>query len=573
MESPGLPWSPPQSPAPRFHFPFGATLQSQPPPPINFTSAGAPRFLKYAGLEAPKMTDLAPTRVTKTWPLHAKDVAASINLAQLRVLGRESPALLDALKWLDDPSRYHKLLRNGPPTRNATSTLTTEDMTILVDLRKYDLVDETEVKAFCNAFTIPEYAKIRRRHIIEPIINDLIKDAHGEVKLPTKSDVSSGLRRYSILLDAASFFDQFGLSTSVSKFFCVRHGTQLYSFKTLPMGFKKSCLVAQLTAQELLKFHTPGVFKVAYIDNFMFSADTIPELLKAVKQFRERCKLVGVILNAYENSLGDDQNILQSFDFLGCHYNTTAEDRTLWTRTNTKKTLDKLQAAVNLLEATRPLTWRQQAAIYGILFFAESTAPLPGVGLSEYFDALHHLRSNVATTTAWNKRAPPLKGTVLSQLSAWSNEALKNTPFLFNATNKLVPDIDIFVDASSAGWGAVIRSSTGVAEHRGTWTPEDAVRWNLQSSVATEPLAMRKAILAVHSSVHTPNNAYIRVHVDHQGLAFAFGRGHSRVASYNEAIRYVKSLLPPSTVVEVFFVAGVDNGQADRLSRWDKTTG
>jgi hypothetical protein len=49
--------------------------------------------------------------------------------------------------------------------------------------------------------------------------------------------------------------------------------------------FHKSCTIAQLTAQLLLDFRTDNVFKIAYIDNFLFSAG--PILKRSRKQVGE----------------------------------------------------------------------------------------------------------------------------------------------------------------------------------------------------------------------------------------------------------------------------------------------
>jgi hypothetical protein len=251
----------------------------------------------------------------------------------------------------------------------------------------------------------------------------------------------------------------------------------------------------------------------------------------------------------------------------------------MWERSNTEKTLEKITAAMDLVSSGEATTYRQQAAIFGILFFAESVAPLRGTGLADYFDALNHLRTDIASTSRWNAKAPLLRFEVARQLLSWCGAAQRNQPTLFKAPGQSDHiDLDIYVDASAKGWGAVARSSTGCKAHGATWSDEDHQLWNLHSSVAAEPLAFRRAVCAAFSTIDSPQR--IRVHVDHHSLVFAFERGHSRVRAYNEAVKAVKEALPASCSIEVCFVAGRHNTDADAISRnstllreWQTTKG
>ena len=152
---------------------------------------------------------------------------------------------------------------------------------------------DNALSSFVMVFTVDEVSKVRRRHIFEPILNDLINLIQS----------MRFIRRYSVLLVASSFFDQFGLAPAVSKYFCIHGpGGKVMSWRTLSMGFNKSCLIAQLTAEWLIDLvDMKSVSACPYI-NFLFSADSRAELLAAVRTFRMRCAAVGVILNEAEDT-------------------------------------------------------------------------------------------------------------------------------------------------------------------------------------------------------------------------------------------------------------------------------
>lgn len=535
--------------------------------------ATAPRFIRYLGMEAPKTTEIKKRsdkpRNDLSLPLHAKPVDGAIDLGALLRMARAQLAtpLLSALRWLYDESLYTQLLLHKI-ARQGGCSLTDDDLDILISLERYEEISDAEAAAFCRAFTVDETSKNRRRHILEPLINDLVCGS-GEIELPTKTTIRAGLKRYTILLDAASFYDQFKLDPKVRRFFCVNSRKGYLQYTTLPMGFRKSCTIAHLTAQLLIDFAAPNVYKTAYIDNFLFSADKKEDVLSAVTTFRQRCAAIGVVLNEGD---GDDRALIkQKFDFLGVAYDCSDDCLENWSSSNTEKTLSKIDLVNSLLDDDK-LSWRQQAACFGVLFFAESVAPLRGAGLSSFFDALAHLRQNIAKTTTWNARAAPFSHQAIGQLREWCRLALLNEAVFFkrpssgqiNDANSTV----LYVDASATGWGCIARTCTGIYSYAGKWSVADHQDFNLLSSVTAEPLALRRAVFAVTSTLRPTSN--ITAFVDHLGLFYAFQRGHSRVRAYNECVQIVKDMC--ASPISVFFVAGISN-EADALSRriWAST--
>ncbi len=273
-------------------------------------AARTPRFITFLGIEAPKLADVmgrSKGRVQHL-PLHAKGDAVRTfrpsPFADLSSLTGKKEAALKSLRWLSDVGLYEDLLaRFALRTAAAdvrdlfagTSRLSPTDVEILRSIRKYELSDD--IRATSNVFAVIEMVKARRRPITEPLINDLLQASDlPPMSLPSTSFVREQMNgcRYFCQLDASAYYDQFELSDLVSAFFGVASGVRQ---RTLPMGFRPSCGIAQSVSETLLDFSVPGVTSAAYIDNFLFWSSSIQALRSAVKQFLERCNSYGVVIN------------------------------------------------------------------------------------------------------------------------------------------------------------------------------------------------------------------------------------------------------------------------------------
>jgi hypothetical protein len=378
------------------------------------------------------------------------------------------------------------------------------------------------------------------------------------IVLPSHAQIREKLGRYSIQFDAASFYDQFLFSKDVRRLFCVKTPRGILAYRTLPMGFRISCAIAQLTIEALLSFHMPSsVSSFGYIDNVLLTGDNLDELLRAASEFRARCQEVGVILNDPDIPLMD--LVSQEFDFLGEHYDCRSWDKRCWTRSNTSKTVEKLEAAADVLRSDRRYTFRQLAAVYGILLYAHNVVDARP---ARFFNALRFYRTlEVHASGRWNALAPPLPLVVKNELMQWLSEAAANRP---QALRTEVPSADatIFVDASEQGWGALVVTPDGSHTIGGPWSDADWATWNLSSSVAAEPLALRRAVM----SVATTTTRHLLIYSDHQPLAWAFATGYAKAFSYNEAVRQLRDMFPQLRVT-ARYIPGDLNRTADAISR------
>ncbi|CUG85049.1 Hypothetical protein, putative [Bodo saltans] len=253
------------------------------------------------------------------------------------------------------------------------------------------------------------------------------------------------------------------------------------------MGFRPSCGVAQRTIEFVCAIDGfPGVTIFCYIDNILISGDDKAEVAAAAAEVRRRCDKVGIQLNALPSEP------TTKIEFLGEVYDTSADSPQHWTRTNTDKTLAKLRAARQAI-TTGKFSCRRAAAVFGALLFASRVAGGP---LAQYFNALRYLRSLAAAADGcWNRLAPPLTKSAYDEILTWLDSALKNEPYPLKAVETQLPATKtIYVDASATGWGAHVITEAASYTTGARWSPADHMRWNLRSSVAAEPLALRRSL-------------------------------------------------------------------------------
>ncbi|PHR97879.1 MAG: hypothetical protein COA68_12070 [Oceanobacter sp.] len=519
-----------------------------------------PRFIEHLGREAPNLADLTGHhRPCLHLPLHAKPVAP-LNVAALLRLPRVKPAVTDALRWLNDAKLYRRLAsRLRAPRQPRPMGLTSADVDIMTTLGRYEDIEEAQVRGLANVFSVVELAKQRRRHILEPILNDaLVVEDFAGISLPTPQSVRAGLRRYSAQFDASSFYDQFELSPEVAAFFAFRVRPGVFRrYTRLPMGFRPACSIAQAIMELLADVDVAGVQAFVYIDNVLFTGDDRDSVLEAGRRFRERGLQCNVTLNDPTVPLADlvDATV---FDFLGAEYDAVAS-----TVRNTTKTEAKLRTALDVLSAPRPPTLRQLAAVFGLLFWGQQITPLR---LAPYFSALRAFRllPLEASQAHWNAPAPPLSPVAHLQLRQWLLLAATRPSRPLIDPPVPTPEFRMWVDASAFGWGAVVERTedSSILRVGRPWSAEDRLVYNIASSVVAEPLGMRRAIAAIATTA----TRAIEVHTDHEPLVCAWRAGRGRVATYNDCLLAVQAAFPELRV-DVQFVAGIANGGADAISR------
>jgi hypothetical protein len=439
---------------------------------------------------------------------------------------------------------------------------------MLAKLRKYEACERAELRAGSNIFAIPEWAKVppRRRVIAEPLLNDrMLQSDFDKVQLPTRKWIRERMAtaKFFCQLDAAAYFDQFGLTPEVASFFGFRTSDgRCWRQRTLPMGFRASCLVAQRVSEFLLDLQCNGVEVAAYIDNFLFFADDEQQMRRALAIFRSRCERAGVRINESTDTIyaacPTEGCKTGAFDCLGERYDLTERTRTL-----TENTRKKVEAALEALteQRTRLVPARRLAAVFGVAFYATQVLD---IFLGPFFDAILFFRqlASGATLQGWNASAPRLTGIAAEQTRLWLLTALAFRPVPIVSTAR-PPQLEITTDASRWGWGAVCRDlETGKIDVAALpWSASDRMRYDVGSSVTAEPLAVvRAACMFVRGDLTA-----VRVASDHSPLVFAGSAGYAKGRQYNDMLCRLHDLFG-NTTFDFVFVPGRDN-KADELSR------
>jgi hypothetical protein len=157
-------------------------------------------------------------------PLHAEPVTA-LNTTALTRMAPTSQSLTRALRWLSDADLYKLIAQRSTPhrTKARPASITAADEEMMRTLGRYAVIEDLHIQGLANVFTVVELQKGRRRHILEPLFNDLMRpDDFDSIALPTFSSIRCNLKKYAVQFDASAFYDQFRLAPGVSRFFAFR---------------------------------------------------------------------------------------------------------------------------------------------------------------------------------------------------------------------------------------------------------------------------------------------------------------------------------------------------------------
>ena len=598
----------------RVHDPYAkvtsVTPKTKPSNPPSYDEAMATardpeRWIQFLGQEPPPIEALPllqPLGDPDELPLMSKAVAGVIDIPLVRgvvasALAQDeslAPHLLgwakqipvglaelatESLRWLHDARRYEELrMAMSAPSRlrkHASCHLPPEDFEMQQMLQKYEAAERMEdraggesgILAWCRIFAVPEWHKDppRRRHIAEPLINDWFAET-PTIHFRSRQDRHQIIRGfgggYAATLDLASFFDQIGLAEAVRPFFGVRYGDRASRMRVLPMGFRPSAQIAQVIAWLLTAgFDSSSARVLTYIDNFLILATTAEEVTRIRSELLARAAMIGAVFN----SEGLDAAPTQQFEFLGEAFDLSAAPAVSLSK-KTRQKLDMLGEGFTGKVVTR----RHLAAVVGLFLFA-SGAGLLDNKVYRWYQALRYYRREIsfpcstATLNPWGQRCGPMNGNEAATFEAWLIELRRNEPRVINADDEAgVTDV-MFVDACDSGWGVVHLRSDGRLEAFETrWSAQDHASWNLLSSVASEPLAISRALCRC---IRPAPGTHAVVYTDHEPVVVSVPSLCAKAYSYWVLQSAVRDLTSRSCVrITLRHIAGIQN-PADGLSR------
>jgi hypothetical protein len=258
---------------------------------------------------------------------------------------------------------------------------------------------------------------------------------------------------------------------------------------------------------------------------------------------------------------------LQAYEFLGEAYDHKAKTRAL-----TKKFVAKAATAYNELQCllasatskTIRMTAKQVFALVGSICYA---AEVLDINLSRSVNLLREhgeIAREAARRGTWH-HATQLTTVAATEAIQLLHIATTNTPVHVTHGRRPPHDtrtnIEIFVDASRWGWGAVVLINGRPLQFSEPWAASEHAAHDLGSSVTAEPLAVRKILCRL--PIATCN---VTVHTDHEGLVWAACRSYSLIPTYNAVLQLRDELLAAQTTVNIEWIPGSKN-PADHLSR------
>ena len=502
----------------------------------SMATTSAPRFLRFLGKEAPSWKEIDPQRSEEKtkMPLHAKDVSGTIKVEQVLKMARD-PRLKklaeESLKWLSDTERYEKMIRGGALHRSKPRWSFDDTQTeILLKLAKYEVGPSV---LGGRAFTVPEERPKgwRLRPVLEPFINDLFTEV-PTVKFLSRAQRHTLYRRanWAATIDFSSYYDQFLLQPEVRKYF----GTGKYRARTLPMGFRAACAVAQATTWVICEIDDrfPNVIVISYIDNVCILGKSREETEAAMKYVLERCKNVGIVVNEDETTLS------QRFEFVGEVIDLRAKKVSL-----SEKTVRKMFAVNKALEDCKEQTddefvnteWscRRAAAAIGIAIYGSA---VQGKKLASNFFVLRYL-ATLARLQTWEAKAPPMTKATFSTLHQWIRSMMANKDCDLWYEDSREPDFELVTDASEFGWAACAVKSSEVQVSAGQWTAQDRQRINVASSVHTEPEGIWRGLCMTVAK----ETRKVLIVTDHMPIVLSGTRGHAKCFVYNELLKKLEA--------------------------------
>ena len=549
------------------------------------TDTVEPRYWRMLGYDAPSWHDIvgdADAAVEKDWPLHVKNVTP-INTSEVLLLPCKHPETKEyfrhAVRWLSDPSLYNADACGKPNIRRTLYTDAQIQTMMEVKIKQYPEARLGPPLSGLFGFPRAECHKKRHRPIFAPDTNrTLLSETLQPMHYRTRADVRRAVHNgeYCVQVDMKSYYDQFLLDESVRRFFVFKHAGRLYSLRTLAMGQRQACEIAQACTWLLVDFEMDeSIHVTTCIDNIRFVGPR-HHVVTAVRGFLKRCKQVGAQLNEVDVNATDVETLdvdtlaEKSGVFLGEHY-----DYIRKTVKVSEKTIEKLRICNERLTTQcaterRPMPVRHLASHVALLFY---TAQTLGLHLAKYYGALRYYRDLSALLandiTMWNARdIPPIPPGALKELLAWTHETLQNVPRRIPTADEdeASPTLTITTDASQWGWAAAtIDHASGTAHtYQQAWGTDEIGR--MGESAAAEPEAVWRAVCRAVR----PQDKVVEILTDHQPLVFPSAKGYAKGWNPNLLMLRLHAAFP-STRFIITHIAGVDNpsDEASRGGTWN----
>lgn len=501
-----------------------------------------------------------PKRDAARLPLHCKPVGCTIDYAAVNQLSCNDPIIkgewTHSVGWCTDPSRYGDVVLNAC----RRTRMTQRDLDMMRGAGTIRTINIGEIpRAYCDIFAVAEWAKQRRRRVVNPVpVNTACgRDTLRVLRLSSRKTIRQVAFRGSHVacVDAASFFDQFGIDPQVGLYFCFRGpDDNVYCLTSMAMGQRQSTEVASALMHLIAAFDHPDVHIDIATDNIRFVGSQ-EDVTTALRTFSRRCDSIGVVLNELPRDAAEDliqATVVTTADFLG-----EVIDYTSKTVSCRQKVIDR---AIELWALRSTWTNRQQVGHTAVLMWCSSPLRIP---LLHRYKSLAFLRKQgrdlFFEPTTWDSRAT-IPDEVMKDLAEWHRTVTENEPTAIEEPGQ-PDDFYIFTDASLWGWGAIWLGIAADSMQIAQMPWGDSLPGAEHSTVA-EPEAVWRALCRFIRPNDTLNVCIVS---DHDPFVAAINRGHSAAAGNNGVLMRIAQRFP-NVKLRAQFMKGASN-PADEISR------
>lgn len=475
-----------------------------------------------------------------------------MNLALANLLVTEAPL---SAQWLRLWRFYYAIFSDAVLQQSAHDDvldswgLSEGDITDLLDAGLIvALQPGAAVGGGLRVFTVPEILK-RRRRLIRHTTAHNRRGIPREAKtvLPTQTTLRARLWQGTdaSCVDAMAFYDSIELEPAArSAYVFSWRGTQ-YAITTIPTGQRESCGLAQL----LMQWCCGGLDADVWIDNIRLvrkHGTTLDQHKAHITTIYERAARLGIVFN---EPLASAIRPKQQYEFLGVVYDHQAKTIALGA-----KTAMKLQ---QIEQSAFPQTYGEAIAVLGVALYAESVLR-PKLDKSRLYYVLKNFRRRARQLPEADDDAGLWRSNVDSFIE-WLAELTLNKPRYVDDT-QAPPHVDIFTDATPAGWGAIIMTASSIRVLAGAW-PQRLANAHINELEAA-------AVVMALANARLPRETRIRLAIDNTSALGAVNKGSSPSYRLNEAVAHIRSIVAAKrwTIMRAEYIKSADN-PADWLSR------
>ena len=387
---------------------------------------------------------------------------------------------------------------SGDPTR--TQTLR-EISTDLLDKAAIERVVDTSSPGFYSRlFFVPKKSGGVRPVIDLSTLNSFLVVPKFKMESVHSIRASLRLNAWAYSLDLRDAYFHIPVHRASRKYLRFQLEGEVFQFRALPFGLSTAPLIFTKVVTEVKRFcHERGLCLFQYLDDWLGEAPSQTQAQEESARLVALCEHLGLIINMPKSDLQPKQ----AFSFLGALF-----DFQQGLIRPTRDSLQSIQSWVSRFRSLSSASAHSWQCLLGILAAQEKFIPL---GRLHMRPLQWHLQDHWCQASQPPNTEVPITADIKAQLLWWTvpDNILRGAPLRFPE-----PNIRIFTDASTQGWGAHMDGST----IQGTWSrTEQLLHINVLEMRAVR-LALERLEVPPHSRVLVASdNTTVVAYVNKQG--------------------------------------------------------